>query len=81
MHRKILIVKPSSLGDIVHSLAFLSSIKKEFPRVEIHWVVAKGLEGILDGHPLIARLFVVDKEGWKNPLLLFRTLKELISLW
>ncbi len=80
MYRKILIVKPSSLGDIVHSLAFLSSIKKEFPRVEIHWVVAKGLEGILDGHPLIARLFVVDKEGWKNPLLLFRTLKELISL-
>ncbi len=45
--KKILIVKPSSLGDVVHSLPFLNSIKSCFPKAEIHWVIARGLEGLL----------------------------------
>ena len=63
---KILIVKPSSLGDVVHSLPFLSSIRSCFPKSEIHWVIAKGLEGLLDGNPMISRLFVINKDLWKK---------------
>lgn len=64
--RKILIVKPSSLGDVVHSLPFLSSIRSSFPKSEIHWVIAKGLEGLLDGNPMISRLIVINKDVWKK---------------
>ena len=64
--RKILIVKPSSLGDVVHSLPFLNSIRSCFPNSEIHWVIAKGLEGLLDGNPMISRLIVVNKDVWKK---------------
>ncbi len=63
---KILIVKPSSLGDVVHSLPFLSSIRSCFPKSEIHWVIAKGLEGLLDGNPMISRLIVINKDLWKK---------------
>lgn len=63
---KILIVKPSSLGDIIHSLPLLDAIKHCFPEAEIHWVVARGFEGILEGHPMINRLWVIDKSGWKK---------------
>lgn len=63
---KVLIVKPSSLGDIVHSIAFLDSIKRQYPHIELHWVVAKGFEGILEGHPLIKKLWVINKDEWKN---------------
>ena len=63
---KILIVKPSSLGDVVHSLPFLNAMKTCFPEAEIHWVIAKGLEGLLDGNPMIERLWVINKDAWKK---------------
>jgi len=63
---KILIVKPSSLGDLVHSLPFLNAMKTCFPEAEIHWVIAKGLEGLLDGNPMIKRLWVINKDAWKK---------------
>jgi len=63
---KILIVKPSSLGDVVHSLPFLNAMKTCFPEAEIHWVIAKGLEGLLDGNPMIERLWIINKDSWKK---------------
>jgi heptosyltransferase I len=64
--RKILIVKPSSLGDVVHSLPFLNAINTCFPGAKLHWVIAKGLEGLLEGNPMVDRLWVIDKDAWKK---------------
>ncbi len=63
---KILIIKPSAWGDIVHSLPFLAVVKKRYPKCEIHWVIAKGLHTFLEGHPLIHKLWIMDKDGWKD---------------
>ncbi len=78
---KILIIKPSALGDIVHSLPFLYSIKKHFPQAVVHWVVAKGLHTFLEGHPLIDKLWVMDKNAWKRLSNLPTSLKEIRQLW
>jgi lipopolysaccharide heptosyltransferase I len=64
--QKILIVKPSSLGDVVHSLPFLNVIKERFPRAAIHWVIAKGLEDLLTGHPMVNKIWVIHKDMWKK---------------
>lgn len=79
--RKICIVKPSALGDIVHSLPFLHAIRARFPAAEIHWVVARGLHDFLDGHPLIDRLWLIDKDRWKQLSRLASTAGELLDLW
>jgi len=63
---KILIIKPSALGDIVHTLPFLAALRTTFPAAEIHWVVARGLHTFLEGHPMINRLWIMDKERWKQ---------------
>jgi lipopolysaccharide heptosyltransferase I len=63
---KILIIKPSSLGDVVHSLPFLNALKTCFPEAGIHWIIAKGLEGLLEGHPMINKLWVINKDSWKK---------------
>lgn len=63
---KVLVVKPSSLGDIVHSLAFLNTVKENYPEVKIHWVVGKAFEDLLNEHPLIEKVFPIDKDRWKN---------------
>lgn len=78
---KILIIKPSSLGDVVHSLPFLNAIKARFPKACIHWVIAKGLEGILEGHPMIDRLWVINKDDWKKIGNLKVTVNELKELF
>jgi heptosyltransferase-1 len=79
--RKILIVKPSSLGDVVHSLPFLSSVKSCFPNSEIHWVIAKGLEGLLDGNPMVDRLIVINKDLWKKISRAADTVREVRGLF
>jgi heptosyltransferase-1 len=65
MSKKILIVKPSSLGDIIHSLATLNAIKKA-GEYTVDWVVASGFEGLLDGHPMIRHLWIIKKQQWRS---------------
>ncbi|MDI6889920.1 MAG: lipopolysaccharide heptosyltransferase I [Thermodesulfovibrionales bacterium] len=79
--KKILIVKPSSLGDVVHSLPFLNAVKERFPKAEIHWVVAKGLEGLLTGHPMIHKVWLINKDMWKKTTHIPHSFKELHTLF
>ena len=48
--RRIALLKPSALGDIVHALPVLSALRARFPHARITWVVNKTYE------PLIAIL-------------------------
>lgn len=77
---RILIVKPSALGDIVHSMPFLHALRQRFPWVRIDWVVAHGLHTFLAGHPMINRLWVIKKDQWKKLGRLRLTLKEIENL-
>jgi heptosyltransferase-1 len=74
---RILIIKPSSLGDIVHSLPFLKSLRDTFPEISIEWVISKSLSEILEGNPLVDRLIMFDKDSWKQPRRLTKTVREM----
>jgi lipopolysaccharide heptosyltransferase I len=76
---KILIIKPSALGDIIHTLPFLAAARATFPKAEIHWVVAKGLHTLLEEHPLINRLWILDKDCWKQLSRLRETIPEIMK--
>ncbi|MEW6067494.1 MAG: lipopolysaccharide heptosyltransferase I [Nitrospirota bacterium] len=78
--KKILIIKPSSLGDIVHSLPFLNAIRTCFPKTEMHWVIAQGFEEILEGHPMINRLWIINKDEWKKVRRAKGTIREIKTL-
>lgn len=77
---KLLLVKPSSLGDIVHSLAFLNAVKESFPFVRIHWIVAKGFEDLLTEHPLVEKVIIINKDKWKSIKNFSATIKEFSNL-
>lgn len=78
--KNILIVKPSALGDIVHSLPFLNAVRTRFPHASIDWVVAHGLHSFLEGHPYIRRLWVIKKDHWKQTARLGKTIQEIREL-
>jgi lipopolysaccharide heptosyltransferase I len=77
---KILIIKPSALGDVVHSLPFLNALRERFPAAGIHWLVFRSFEPLLRDHPMISRLWVVDKEAWKRISSLRQSWKDLRRL-
>jgi lipopolysaccharide heptosyltransferase II len=47
-YRRILIIKPSSLGDIVHALPTLAALRRRFPLAHIAWLVKRQWAGFLD---------------------------------
>lgn len=64
---KILIVKLSSIGDVVHTLPALESLHRGFKdkgvKASIDWLVEEAASSVLKGHPLIDKLIIV-KRGW-----------------
>jgi lipopolysaccharide heptosyltransferase I len=49
--RRIAIIKPSALGDVVHSLPVLTALRTRFPAASISWVINSAYESLLVGHP------------------------------
>jgi heptosyltransferase-1 len=76
--RRICIVKPSALGDIVQTLPVLSMLRQRFPQAHIAWVVKPGLAGILRGHPELDQVIEMPRgRGWRMVLGFFRLLNDL----
>jgi heptosyltransferase-1 len=64
--RRILIVKTSSLGDIIQSFVVLHYLKEKFPDAEIDWAVEKRFASIVEAHPLVSRAIAFDKRELKD---------------
>lgn len=81
---KILLIKQTSLGDVLHMTPVIRALKKWKPESEIDIVTDKRALGILKNNPYINRLYVLDiykyeKEIFKSPLKFFSTIKEFFS--
>lgn len=63
---RLLIIKPSSLGDVIHGLPFLNAVRREWPEAMVHWVIGKGLEELIASTPGIDRLISFPKDEWKQ---------------
>jgi lipopolysaccharide heptosyltransferase I len=61
---RLLIIRLSSLGDIIHTLPAFSALRSHFPEARIRWAVEDKGKEILDLVSGIDELVVVDKSGW-----------------
>ena len=64
---KILILKPSSLGDVVQALPVLRLLKQHHRDSEIHWWIESGNAPLLEGDPDLAGIFRFDRRRWATP--------------
>ncbi|MDB6025792.1 MAG: Lipopolysaccharide core heptosyltransferase RfaQ [Verrucomicrobiales bacterium] len=77
---KILILKPSSLGDVVQALPVLRLLKQHLPKSEIYWWIDAGLEGFLQNDPDLAGTIRFERKRWASPLHwdeMFRSIRDL----
>lgn len=63
---KILLVKLSSIGDIVHTLPALAAIRRALPDAEIAWAVEKSAAEILRGNRHINHLIEIDTRSLRR---------------
>src|SRR5690625_4891993 len=66
MVKKILIVRTSSLGGLVHMLRAISDIAAHVPQAQIDWVVEEALADIPQWHPHIHRGYTVAHRRWRK---------------
>lgn len=75
---KILIVKLSSIGDVVHTLPALKALKDGFKGAAIDWIVEEDASGLLKGNNLINDIIVVKKRGFmREPFKTLSIIKKL----
>lgn len=64
---KILVVKPSSLGDIIHTLPTVRILRRAFPKADIAWFVNENFAPVLDGCPVINRVIPFARHRYNTP--------------
>jgi heptosyltransferase-1 len=62
----VLIVKTSSLGDIIQSFSSLVFLHQLFPHVKVDWVVEEKFSPIVAAHPLISTAIGIDRKKIKD---------------
>jgi lipopolysaccharide heptosyltransferase I len=77
---KLLILKPSSLGDVIHALPVLRLIKRQRPHWQVHWWIAQSLAPLLQNDPDLTAVHPFRRRGWGTPTGLARGVRQLGQL-
>ncbi|QEL66279.1 heptosyltransferase I [Oryzomicrobium terrae] len=65
----LLLVKTSSLGDVIHNLPVVSDLRRHFPGARIDWCVEEGFQALPGLHPGVAQVIPVAVRRWRKHLL------------
>ena len=64
--RRIAIIKPSALGDIMHALPTLTALRRRFPHAHIAWAVNRGYAPLLEHHPDLDAVIAIDRSAMRR---------------
>ena len=80
--KRILLIKLTSLGDLIHALPALNDAYRADPTIEFDWAIDKNFSEVATWHPAVKRFFPASHRDWlKNLIRLstYRSLKEFIQ--
>jgi len=61
-YRRILMIKPSSFGDVIHALPVLNGLRRRYPQARISWMLAHSCAGLLAHHPALDEVIPFDRK-------------------
>ncbi len=65
--RKILLIKLSAVGDVVHTIPVLNKLRRRYPGAQLDWLVTPGIAELLRHHPAITNIIEFEREAWSTP--------------
>jgi heptosyltransferase-1 len=80
---RILLIKPSALGDVIHAVPVLTKLRERYPDAQIDWMLSPAIAEWVGHHPAINRVLEFDRKAMveprKAPFLFWRLMKELTT--
>jgi len=73
----ILIVRVSSLGDVVHNMPMVADIHRHFPAAQIDWVVEEGYTSLVGLNPHVRKIIPIALRRWRKTLFSAATRAEI----
>jgi len=73
----ILIIKTSSLGDVVHQMPAITDARKHLPNARLTWVVEEAFAPLAKLHPAVDDVIPVSTRRWRTQLLKSSTWTEI----
>ena len=77
--QRILIIKPSAIGDVVHALPVLNLLRRKWPHAHVSWVVTPACQGLVENHPQIDEVIRFERamwsKSWRSPIALANLLR------
>ena len=82
--RRILLIKPSAAGDVIHTLPVLAKLRQRYPAARIDWMLTPQNAQLIRGHPALSNIVLFQRQAygrlwkdWSRPVDLFRMLAGL----
>jgi len=70
--QRILLIKPSSLGDVIHALPVLRGLRRRYPSAHLAWLLGRSFAPLLVGHPDLDEIIEFDRRRlgrlWRSPV-------------
>jgi ADP-heptose:LPS heptosyltransferase len=77
MTQRLLVIKPSSLGDVVHALAVVQTLRRHRTDVEIDWVIRHGLVSVIAHSGLVNGIYKFHRgSGMRSFFQLIRRIRK-----
>ncbi len=65
--RKILLIKLSAVGDVIHTIPVLNKLRRRYPSAQLDWLVTPAIGELLRHHPAISNVIEFAREDWSKP--------------
>src|SRR5713226_10422558 len=66
--RRALLIKLTSLGDLIHALPALSDAKSARPELEFDWVIDENFQEVAGWHPAVKGIITTNHRKWREAL-------------
>jgi lipopolysaccharide heptosyltransferase I len=63
---KILLIRLSAIGDVIHALPVAKATRERYPKAEITWIVEDKAKDLVIGNPNIDNIIILPKKEWKR---------------
>ena len=80
MSPRFLILRLSSLGDLVHALPAVAALRAAFPEARLDWLVESRWQDIIELNPHVSNVLAADTHAWRRAPLAARTWQSLAAL-
>ena len=64
---KILLIKLSAVGDVIHTIPVLNKLRRRYPGARLDWLVTPAIGELLQHNPAISNVLEFQREDWSRP--------------